>query len=76
MTITVRFQESERYDINQDAYVARFMATTAKGSFWTEVLIEGPRSLRRDRQRFKEQAVEIIRAGADPCWIELEETEQ
>ena len=74
--ITVRFQESEHYDITLDREVVRFMATTGRGSYWTEIEAEGPRSLRQDRVRFKELAVEMIRAGADPCYIELEETEQ
>lgn len=74
--ITVRFQESQRYDINADAEVIQFLATTDKGSYWTELQVEGPRSLRRDRERFKERALEYIRAGANPCYIELDEVEQ
>lgn len=74
--ITVRFQESEFYDINVDRDVVRFMATTGRGSYWTEIQVEGPRSLRLERDKFKERAVEMIRAGADPCRIEMEEVEQ
>jgi hypothetical protein len=74
--LTVRFQESQRYDITADAEIIQFLATTEKGSYWTELIVEGPRSLRRDRERFKERAVEYIRAGANPCFIALEDTEQ
>ncbi len=74
--LTVRFAETEFYDINVDRDVVRFMATTGKGSYWAEVQSEGPRTLRSDRDKFKERAVEMIRAGADPCRIEMEETEQ
>lgn len=76
MAITVRFSETERYDINQDTDVVRFMATTNQGSYWAEVPVEGPRGLRRDREKFKTLSVEYIRAGALPCQIELEEQEQ
>lgn len=69
--ITVRFQESQRYDINHDCDVVQFMATTSLGSYWTEIEMEGPRSLRRDRERFKEMAVECIRNGLLPAYIEL-----
>lgn len=74
--ITVRFSEQERYDIHSDQDVVRFMATTNQGSYWADVPIEGPRGLRRDRDRFKELAVQYIRAGSLPCYIELEEQEQ
>lgn len=71
MTINVRFSEVERYDPLQDKEVIRFIATTAKGSFHTEVPMEGARSIRRDRQAFKDKVVEYIRAGANPCEIKL-----
>lgn len=71
MAITVRFQESQRYDIQQDCEVALFMATTSLGSYWAEVPLEGPRALRRDRDRFKELAVQCIQGGLLPCFLEL-----
>ena len=75
--ITVRFQESQRYDINTDSDMTRFMATTSIGSYWSEVPSEGPISLRLNREKFKQMAVEYIRAGSLPCEIRLEEgTEQ
>lgn len=69
--ITVRFQEEQHYDINQDCEVVRFMATTSLGSYWTELPLDGPRSLRRDRTRFKELAVQCIQSGLIPTYIEL-----
>lgn len=71
--ITVRFQEEQHYDIQQDCEVVRFMATTNQGSYWTEIPLEGPRSLRRDRERFKELAVQHIQAGSLPAYIEIPE---
>jgi hypothetical protein len=71
MTIYVRFSEMERYDPRRDAEVIRFMATTNFGSYHTEVVIEGPRSVRRNRQAFKDKVEEYIRAGARPCEIQL-----
>lgn len=69
--VLMRFSEVERYDIKRDAQVVRFMATSDKGTYHAEVEIEGPRSLRRDRQAFKEKVVEYIRAGANPCEVQL-----
>ena len=69
--IIVRFNEHQSYDINVDCDVVRFTATTSSGSYWSDVILEGPRSLRRDRQEFKETVVELIQAGQPPCCIEL-----
>lgn len=69
--VNVRFSETERYDPLKDAAVVRFLATTERGSYHTEVPIEGPRGLRRDRQAFKDRVVEYIRAGANPCEVSL-----
>lgn len=75
MAITVRFQEEQHYDVTQDCEVVRFMATTSLGSYWTEIPIDGPRALRRDRVRFKEMAVQCIQAGLLPNRIDLPEME-
>lgn len=69
--IIVRFSERQAYDAMVDAEVVRFMATTSSGSFWSDVVLEGPRSLRRDRQEFKETVVDLISAGQPPCFVEL-----
>ena len=69
--VNVRFSETERYDPLKDSEVVRFIATTDRGSYHTEVSIDGPRALRRDRQAFKDKVVEYIRAGANPCEVSL-----
>jgi hypothetical protein len=69
--ITLRFLETERYDPLKDVQVMCFMAIGDKGTYHTEVEIEGSRSLRRDRQAFKDKVVEYIRAGANPCAVTL-----
>jgi hypothetical protein len=74
--VIVRFSETQGYDINIDAEVVRFMATTSSGSYWSDVVLEGPRSLRADRSAFKEYVVELIHAGQPPCQIELDGEEQ
>lgn len=74
--VTVRFVETRGYDINLDADVVRFMAMTSSGSYWSDVVLEGPRSLRADRNAFKETVVELIQAGQPPCEIALDGAEQ
>lgn len=74
--LIVRFSETQGYDINHDEDVVRFMAMTSSGSFWADVFVEGPRGLREDRERFKQQVVELIQAGATPCYVELHPEEQ
>ena len=69
--IIVRFTEHQAYDITHDAEVCRFMATTSSGSYWADVFVEGPRSLRADREEFKSTVVELIQAGSPPQYIEL-----
>ena len=73
--IIVRFKEFQSYDIQSDAEVVRFLATTSSGTFWCDVGLEGPRSLRNDRQAFKEQVVELIQAGARPQYVALDSAE-
>lgn len=69
--IPVRFNEFERYDITQDAEVIRFMATTPKGCYSAETLKADSRTLRENRAKFKEKAIELIVSGSDPCEVEL-----
>jgi len=69
--LIVRFTEHQSYDINIDAEVVRFMATMSSGSFWSDVVLEGPRSLRRDREEFKTTVIDLLQAGQHPCYVEL-----
>jgi len=73
MALIARFMETERYDINLDCDVVTFMAVTANGSYHAEVPVEGPVTLRRKRQLFKDRAADYMLAGASPCEIDLEE---
>jgi len=67
----VRFQEYARYDITQDRNVTLFMATTPKGCYSAEVVVDGYKAIRENRERFKERAIDLITSGADPCKVEL-----
>lgn len=71
MRVNLRFLETERYDPIRDSMVMCFMAMGERGTYHTEVPIEGARSLRRDRQAFKDKVVEYIQAGTNPCQISL-----
>lgn len=71
MKILVRFSECERYDPLKDCEVVRFMATMERGSFHAEVPIEGSKSLRTNRQAFKDRVVELIQQGQTPCEVSL-----
>lgn len=55
----------------KDAEVVRLVATTDRGSYHTEVSLDGPGALRRDRTAFKERVVEYIREGTNPCEVRL-----
>ena len=69
-TVTVRFSESERYDINIDDDVIMYLATTDKGSYFMEIPIEGAKSIRDNRNSFKKTVLELIEEGIEPCQIE------
>ena len=69
--IFARFSETERYDPFKDCEVVCFMAITEKGSYHAEVPIEGAGTVRAKRKLFKEQVVEYIRAGKNPCEVAL-----
>ena len=67
----VRFNEFERYDITQDVSVIRFMATTPKGCYHAELPLGGSRTLRENRAKFRDKAIELITSGQDPCEVSL-----
>ena len=69
--ITVRFEEYERYDPMRDAETVCFMAITNIGTYHAEIERFGPRSLRKNRERFQARAVECIKDGMVPCEIEM-----
>lgn len=71
VTIYVRFTETERFDPMKGCEVVRFMATTDKGSYHTEIPLDGPQSLRTNKAAFKAKVVECIQTGKSPCEVVL-----
>lgn len=69
--ITVRFTERERYDIQQDAETICYMATTAIGTFFSEIPVDGPTSRRELRRKFREAALNAIQSGELPGELKL-----
>jgi len=72
MTIQARYSEHRRYDINRDCDTVVMMATTERGSYWTEVVEEAASKLRAQREQFKQFAIECIQKNVDPGEIELD----
>lgn len=69
--IIARFSEHHRYDINDDVSKVMFMATTARGSYFSEIVDEGAAHLREMRNKFKQYAAECIGANTEPGEIDL-----
>lgn len=67
----VRFQEAMRYDIRRDADVILFMATTGAGTYFAEVPAQGPKTLRKNRQAFRETVIDLMQAAKPPCEVPL-----
>ena len=67
----VRFNEYQRYDIQQDCEVVRFMGVTDGGTFHTEVPMRSTRQLRETRNNFKERVIELMQDGREPCEVTL-----
>ena len=70
----VRFSEYEYYNINQDEDWVRFMATTSKGTYFTEVPRESSRIYRENKDKFKQKVMDYLTSNLDPCELNLEET--
>ena len=69
--VTLRFMEVQRYDPMIDVEVIRFMGVTNKGTFHTEVPIDGPVSLRTKREAFKEYVLTALENGESPREVTL-----
>jgi hypothetical protein len=70
-TYTVRFYETERYDIELDRPAIQFMATTPTGTYCAEVEnLEGPKTRER-REAFKNYVLQCIALGTAPHEIEI-----
>lgn len=66
------FSEFYRYDPLLDLEVVRLMATTGKGSYHTEVPVDGPVRLRLRRKAFEEKVAALIDEGQPPCEVKLD----
>ncbi len=65
-TLTVRFLEYERYDIERDSQVVRFMAMTNDGSYTSEVPVVSPKDIRESREAFKQYVLQAMALGQPP----------
>lgn len=68
--LTVRFSDTERYDIYQDGDVVTLIATTGRGSFWSE--IPKVKGWIEKRRQFKEKVIELMQANEEPGEISFE----
>jgi hypothetical protein len=69
--LTVRFLETQQYDINEDCEVADFMAITGRGSYWARLVIDNPKDLSTGRKRFRERTLEAMQRGIVPSEVDL-----
>ena len=69
--LTVRFTETQWYDINDDEEVVRFMAITGKGTFYAQTPLIGSKNLREKRAQFKDDVIEFMQSGYDGGEIDL-----
>ena len=67
----VRFMEIQRYDPMIDCEVVDLRAITDKGTFHSEVRVDGPVTLRSRRAAFKEHVLTALEAGESPREITL-----
>jgi hypothetical protein len=67
----VRFTDYTYYNINEDEDWVRFMGTTDKGSYYSEVPWVSSRVFRENREKFKEKTIECLSSCITPCQIEL-----
>lgn len=71
MAIRVRFMEIQRYDPMIDCEVVRLMGVTDRGTFHSEVRVDGPVTLRLRRQSFKDQVLGEMSIGTTPHEVVL-----
>ena len=68
--LTVRFSETQGYDINLDVEVVQFVATTGTGSYFSTVPYD--RTLAVKRRQFQERVKELMQEGQEPGEISFE----
>ena len=69
--LIVNFSEFERYDIQSDAEVVMFIASTPRGSFTCETPIYEGDKLRVKRQAFKEYVYGALACHIAPHEVEI-----
>ena len=68
-TFAIRFMEYQRYDINRDCQVKRYMAMTNIGTWHTDVPVESAAKMRERREGFKTYVLGAIQAGLEPSEV-------
>jgi len=69
--ITLRYAEQERYDIQQDEEVVRFMAISNIGTWHMEKACKKPGERRSMRNLFREFVGDAAAKGQRPCEVRL-----
>lgn len=71
MTITLRYAEQDRYDIQQDAEVTRFMAISNIGTWHMELPTNAGVERRARREQFRDFVENAAAKGQRPCEVRL-----
>jgi hypothetical protein len=64
--LTVRFHETQTYDIFEDADIVTLMATTGTGTYHCRAELGRASKLREDRKQFKEYVIKCMQDGVPP----------
>jgi hypothetical protein len=67
--LTVRFYETDEYDLYLDEEFVRLMATTSGGTFYSEVPSDS--TLGPNRRKFREKVLELMQEGLDRGEVDL-----
>ena len=70
-TVSVRFCEYSRYDVEQDARVVVFLAMTDTGSYHAEVPQRTGLKHREAREAFKVVVLGKMQLGQPPCEVRI-----
>jgi hypothetical protein len=71
--LIARFSEHERYDINDDCHKVTLVATTPRGSYFTEFVKGTTSELRESRRKFKEFTAKCMYEGVNPGEVDLDD---
>ena len=70
-TLSVRFQEWERYDIERDCQVVQFQCVTDVGTWAADYPVISERELRVKRKAFETTVLGMMANGTQPHEVEL-----